>query len=119
MTIVRILRDPVSHLISGFQAEGHSGFANHGEDLVCAGISALTMTALLGIESIACIDDFITSDEQKAVIDCRIPLNTPEKNAETARIILSTMRLGLIEMAGQYPKYLMVVDEGGANHDPF
>lgn len=119
MTRVCILRDPASHLIHGFEAEGHSGFAHHGEDIVCAGISVLTMTALLGIEEIAHLTDFFSTDDQTAAIKCRIPSETPDINAAVARIILDTMRLGLLEMAKQYPEFLLVVDEGGANHDPF
>ena len=119
MTIIQILRDPVTRRISGFDAQGHSGFAEHGEDLVCAGISALTLTALLGIEQIANLRDFFTHDEQKALIHCRIPRDVSAEKAKIAGVILETMRLGLIEIAREYPKFLRLIDEGGANLDPF
>ncbi|MFC2468776.1 MAG: ribosomal-processing cysteine protease Prp [Negativicutes bacterium] len=35
--------------ISGFRVHGHSGTAARGQDIVCAGISALAQAALLGI----------------------------------------------------------------------
>ena len=35
--------------ISGMRVHGHSGTAARGQDIVCAGISALAQTALLGI----------------------------------------------------------------------
>lgn len=35
--------------ISGLRVHGHSGTAERGKDIVCAGISALAQTALLGI----------------------------------------------------------------------
>lgn len=33
--------------------KGHAGYAPHGQDIVCAAISAIAQTAVLGIESIA------------------------------------------------------------------
>lgn len=35
--------------ISGFRVHGHSSTADRGQDIVCAGISALAQAALLGI----------------------------------------------------------------------
>ena len=36
--------------IIGFSAEGHTGFADRGEDIVCAAISVLTQTAVIGLQ---------------------------------------------------------------------
>lgn len=33
--------------------KGHSGYAPHGQDIVCAAVSAILQTAVLGLESIA------------------------------------------------------------------
>lgn len=33
--------------------KGHAGYAPHGQDIVCAAVSAILQTAVLGIESIA------------------------------------------------------------------
>lgn len=33
--------------------KGHAGYAPHGQDIVCAAVSAILQTAVLGLESIA------------------------------------------------------------------
>jgi uncharacterized protein YsxB (DUF464 family) len=48
MIKVRILRNGVGR-ISAFSVQGHSGTAEKGKDIVCAGVSALAQTAFLGI----------------------------------------------------------------------
>ncbi|MED1919470.1 ribosomal-processing cysteine protease Prp [Bacillus thuringiensis] len=35
------------------EAVGHANYAEHGKDIVCAGISTIMQTALLGIQAIA------------------------------------------------------------------
>lgn len=35
------------------EVEGHAGYDAHGRDIVCAGISAILQTAVLGLEAIA------------------------------------------------------------------
>jgi uncharacterized protein YsxB (DUF464 family) len=33
--------------------KGHAGYAPHGQDIVCAAVSAILQTAVLGLESVA------------------------------------------------------------------
>ena len=48
MTRITLFRSR-SHAI-GFEAEGHTGYAEEGSDIVCAAISALLWTLLMGWE---------------------------------------------------------------------
>lgn len=43
--------------------KGHAGYAPHGRDIVCAAVSAILQTAVLGLESIAeTYPDFVEVD---------------------------------------------------------
>lgn len=35
------------------EVKGHAGYDAHGRDIVCAGVSAILQTAVLGLEAIA------------------------------------------------------------------
>lgn len=35
------------------KVKGHAGYAPHGQDIVCAGVSAILQTAVLGLEALA------------------------------------------------------------------
>lgn len=36
----------------GFDAHGHTGYAECGEDIVCAAVSAITQTAAMGVSEL-------------------------------------------------------------------
>jgi uncharacterized protein YsxB (DUF464 family) len=46
MTLVDLYRDGKSQEIVGFKVSGHAGFADAGEDIVCAAISTLTINKI-------------------------------------------------------------------------
>lgn len=116
MTRVTIRRDAEGY-ISGFRVEGHAGFAPKGEDLVCAGISAITFTAMAGLNEVAGIDQEAVSDPKTAQIIYKLPDGITQSQFSVAQIILETMRLGFVEMAVEYPEFIEVFNEGGANLD--
>jgi uncharacterized protein YsxB (DUF464 family) len=50
--------------------KGHAGYAPHGQDIVCAAVSAIVQTAVLGLESIAAgYPDFVEVDIASRVDD--------------------------------------------------
>ena len=58
MTKVLIKRDRTGHYLS-FHCKGHAGYAEEGEDIVCAGISAIV------INTCNCLDDLL---EEQVII---------------------------------------------------
>lgn len=112
MTRVMIRRDADGY-ISGFCVQGHAGFAAKGEDLVCAGISAITFTAMAGLEGVAGIVQQAESDPGKARIAYDLPNGVSERQFGIAQIIMETMRLGLEEMMAEYSEFIEVVEERG------
>ncbi|MEA1961088.1 MAG: ribosomal-processing cysteine protease Prp [Bacillota bacterium] len=92
--------------IKGFKADGHSGFAPEGEDICCAGVSAITQTALLGL--LNHLDQEPEYKMEKGWIDCRLGETLSQDDWEKARIILSTMEMGLKSLQEVYPRYIKV-----------
>jgi uncharacterized protein len=94
--------------ISGYQVHGHSGTAPRGRDIVCAGISALAQTALLGIgEHLHRPVDF----QIKPSGDLRMKLRGEPDDLTQA--ILETMRLGFVEIARANPNAVHLKDSQG------
>ncbi len=52
MVSIRIQRNSEDQVI-GCHLSGHAGYDEHGFDIVCAAVSALTATAMLGLTQIA------------------------------------------------------------------
>jgi uncharacterized protein YsxB (DUF464 family) len=88
----------------GFLLKGHAGYGEQGEDLACAGISAITQTALLGITDVLKITAKVTLEEGNAL--CLLSEDTPEGEREKADVVIRTMEAGLRSLLSGYPKAL-------------
>lgn len=84
--------------------KGHAGYGEQGEDLACAGISAITQTALLGITDVLKIKAKVTLEEGNAL--CLLLEDTPEGEREKADVVIRTMEAGLRSLLSGYPKAL-------------
>ncbi len=74
----------------GFQTEGHAGYADPGEDIVCAAVSALVINTINAIEEFTEDDRVLISEDEMGMIVYH--LNHPSKDAQ---LLLNTMILGL------------------------
>jgi uncharacterized protein YsxB (DUF464 family) len=82
----------------GYEAGGHAGYAPSGEDIVCAAVSALTQTALVGLLEVLKAPVEWSVDEKKGALSARIG-----ESSEGTELILRTLEAGLKNIAGQYP----------------
>lgn len=84
--------------IEGFRVVGHSATAAHGQDIICAGVSSLTQTAVLGIER------QLGRKMRLDVVSGKLVMELCEQPDDLTGAILETMLLGLIEIAKIKPQ---------------
>lgn len=104
MTVVRFFG--TSHAITGFKADGHSEFAAHGEDIVCAAISVLTQTAVIGLEEVLRLD--VRVEIKDGYLECLLPKNLPEQLWNDSQLILQVLYKGLTAIAQEYGDFLRI-----------
>ena len=75
---------------------GHADYADKGKDIVCAGVSALTQTYVLEMETEKCKRLLI----EDGVMDC-VCIDSKEND-----IRLSYLKKGLESIQSQFPHYL-------------
>lgn len=94
--------------ISAYHVYGHSGTAERGKDIVCAGISALAQTALLGIGKHLHRDvDFNINPSG----DLRMKLKGAPDDLTQA--VLETMRLGFAAISNANPNAVCIETRRG------
>lgn len=105
MIRIRIVRNAATH-ITGLQARGHARFAAHGQDIVCAAVSALLQTAWLGLETIEGIEVSYRRDDGHLSFAL-------ESGAERegVRVLLSSICLGIRQIEEQYPEFVRVEEK--------
>lgn len=106
MTIVEIKRE--EGRIVYVRASGHTNFAEHGEDIVCAGISSIIQTAILGVQNILKVDIMNARNEEEGTIEIVVPSELDSKKKEDIQIILETMLCGLRDLSQSYPNNINI-----------
>ena len=103
MTRVAIYKNEQNECV-GFRAYGHAGYADEGEDIVCAAISVLTINTMNAIETFTDVEAEVQSNEEEGYIEYRV-LSKPTKEST---LLLDTMVLGLQTMAEDenYSEYI-------------
>lgn len=101
MIKVQIMRE-AGEAIIGFRVSGHANSAPKGHDIVCAGVSALTQSAVLGLER--CLKRQFKLD----ITSGKLLMELTGSPDERTQAILETMLLGLQEIARNYPKSVQI-----------
>ena len=104
MTRCTLFVDSASR-ITGFSIKGHSGYAEEGSDIVCAGISALVIT----IENALCQLVKLSPVErggEDGFLEVILHEKMTDKQMQDAQLLLSTLHIGLENIAQAYPDYV-------------
>ena len=107
MTRVTIYRNFENECV-GFDVSGHAGYAEEGEDIVCAAISILVINTMNAIETFTDVQFSQEADETRGLIKYRVEHPTKE-----ATLLLKTMILGLQTMEDNelYTDYIDLIFE--------
>ena len=91
--------------ISGFKVSGHSGTAERGFDIVCAGVSSLAQTALLGI------GEYLHRKVDYSVASGKLEMRLESAPDDLTEAILQTMLLGMNEIEKVSPKAVHISEK--------
>jgi len=85
----------------GFELWGHAGHGDKGYDLVCAAISSITQTAILGVTEVVGIKAGFSLEDGDACLT--LPKDMTDREAENAALLIDTMQKGLESIELSYP----------------
>lgn len=103
MIKIEIVRNSDQAMV-GFRVTGHANTAPHGHDIVCAGVSALTQTAVLGL------DRQLKRKIHLAIANGNLKMDLLDNPDALTDAILETMLIGLTEIGKQYPKSIRILE---------
>ncbi len=96
MTTLKLLRKQQQYV--GFRCEGHSGYAEAGEDIVCAAISSMTQFC------ICCAEQFdvpISYKVDEAYLECSV-----KKPDSTFSGLLTALNESVSQLQEDYPEHI-------------
>ena len=94
--------------ITGFTVSGHSGYAEAGQDIVCAAISAVVGMAEATIHDVCGAKAKVRVKEEDARITLTLPASCDEE--ESIQAVLAGMLLTLCSLRDDYPDYIEVLE---------
>lgn len=104
MIHVRIIKEP-SGRISVFEMDGHANFAEHGQDLVCAGASAVSFGAVNAIMQLTSIEPDVEQGTDGGYL--RVAFPETEQDAEV-QLLLNAMIVSLQTIELDYADFIKI-----------
>ena len=95
--------------LCGFRMKGHAEYAKPGEDIVCAGVSALVINTINSIEAFT--NDTFSDDIQEMDEDVVFFAVSSVPVSEQAGLLLKSLRLGLRGIERDYGKKFIELEE--------
>ncbi|GEK28540.1 ribosomal-processing cysteine protease Prp [Furfurilactobacillus siliginis] len=95
-----------SQQMTAFTMTGHAGAGDYGEDIVCAAVSVLAITAVNSLDEIADATPTVESDDDNGGY---LHVVMPTHNA-AADTILASFVLGLTQVAQKYSQFITISD---------
>ena len=90
----------------GFECHGHAGYADEGEDIICAALSVLTINTINSL-------DLITKDEidvETDDISGDMKVYFKKDSSKGGELLMESLLLGLTSIASQYGEQFVKVE---------
>ena len=91
----------ITHHNNTITVNGHAGYAPHGQDIVCASISALVQVFVASVEE-------LTGDTLKCEISAGNAFIEYKNLSEKSRTLLDSFFIGCRMIADSYPQYVRI-----------
>ncbi|MEK6990126.1 ribosomal-processing cysteine protease Prp [Paenibacillus sp. FSL K6-1566] len=105
MITVQILRGEDGRIRS-FKVEGHAGYADPGQDIVCAGVSSITVGTVNSVEALTGI--VMETRMKGGFLSANLPKSADESALGQVQLLLESMVVMLQGIADSYGKYIRI-----------
>ena len=88
------------------ECDGHTNYGEKGEDIVCASLSSIVQTAVLGLLMIVMIELQMKRDDEQGYLKFTLPEKLDETQEIQACAILDTMLCGISDLYESFSDYI-------------
>ncbi|KRK97981.1 hypothetical protein FD04_GL000958 [Secundilactobacillus odoratitofui DSM 19909 = JCM 15043] len=95
--------------IIGFKLTGHADSAPYGSDIVCSAVSALSISTVNGLSTVASIEPVVVSKpDEGGFLSVRMPPVDDYIQDRISQALLQSFQNGLLDVEKQYSEYLRI-----------
>ena len=96
--------------IVGFEAKGHSGYAEEGEDIVCAAVTSAVRLTECTINDVLGLEAAVKVKEKDASITLKLPGQLGQTNESTCQALMTGLMVHFVQLAEEYPEHISVLE---------
>ena len=93
-----------------FTSSGHSGYAEEGEDIVCAAISSTIGLVECAVNEVLGIAASVKIDQKNNRITLHLPGGLSDEDEHTCQTLMASLMVYLVELAEEYPNHITVME---------
>ena len=108
MTTVTFLTE--ESRIIGFEVSGHSGYADAGEDIVCAAITSAVRLVEATVNDVMGLCASVKVDQETAAISLRLPGGLAPTAESTCQNLMTGLMVYLAQLHDEYPEHIEVME---------
>ena len=97
--------------ITGFEAKGHSGYAEAGEDIVCAAVTSAVRLVETTVNDVLGLAAAVKVREQDASISLRLPGGLDEVTESTCQSLMTGLMVYFAQLHDEYPDNIEVLED--------
>lgn len=109
MIRVKVYRRDEDHKISSFVVEGHAEFAQSGKDIVCAGVSTVTVGTVNAIEALLGVT--LQTSMNLGLLSVSIPDEFEHELSAKLQLLLESMLVMLRSIEDSYGAYITIKEQ--------
>ncbi|HET7522409.1 MAG TPA: ribosomal-processing cysteine protease Prp [Bacillales bacterium] len=114
MVTVEIERQ--NNQIVSFMLSGHANSGPYGHDLVCAGVSAVSIGTENAVEVLCGVRLITEQADDGGFLRCTVPGDLDEETEKNVQLLLEGMVVSVRAIVRKYGKYIQLKDQGGERH---
>ena len=100
----------VEDRIIGFDAQGHSGYGEQGEDIVCAAVTSAVRLVEATVNDGMGLCAAVKVNERDASISLRLPGGLAQTAESTCQNLLTGLMVYLAQLHDEYPEHIEVLE---------
>lgn len=101
-----LLKRDRSGSIRSFSVEGHAGFAEYGQDIVCAGVSAITVGTVNSAEALLGVQ--LECEIKDGLLQASVPGGLEGDKPGKLQLLLESMLVMLRSIEESYGDYIVI-----------
>ena len=97
--------------ITGFEARGHSGYAEAGEDIVCAAVTSAVRLVETTVNDVLGLAASVKGREQDASISMRLPGGLDPTAESACQALMTGLMVYFAQLHDEYPDNIEVLED--------